>query len=602
MPLFSNLLRKENSYIKENQIPFFFCCLASALAIISLFFIPNDLEETFWKITGALYSFLPTTFILERIKRNQNTLSRRSIQIAVGLLILLQVFVCITIFRLHEDTFSAFIQIIALQLLLHLIIAYFPYWMTQNQISLWNSNTRMFLRFILSQVYAAVLQGALSVALVAIIELFNLSWGQVDDELFGLIAILSYGVLAPFVFLSGNPLRIEEESEFEYHKILHNFFHYLIRPILWLYFGILYFYIGFNWMSGSLPSGILPYLILTVSGILFFYFTMRKPYSQSRKAEIIYSALLIPLLFTLFYAVIVRISDYGITVPRYFVLAIAIVVLFNILFSILKEFSIPILISTLVIGISLASFGPSSAIQVSIYSQKQKLLTLISEHVGKELQDIRKEDLEAIPEEISGDEDLSLRKSLKSTFRYLEDFNVMEEILFINPDLTAELLALDWEQDYYNSKINAFNRLFHLDNTYQYNTSKYQYLESSNYTSFQVGNSMVYEFNEYFGDYNKGTVSIELRSGTSVDLTVDLLHQTIQLTDEKEEVSLVSISDLLDTFIHSDTSTKQLSKDEQTIQINDLYQVVIKQLNWSRTRTKEFQLDRFTGYFIINQE
>jgi hypothetical protein len=135
------------------------------------------------------------------------------------------------------------------------------------------------------------------------------------------------------------------------------------------------------------PVGWVSYLVLgfSVAGILSLLLIHPVRFEVNNKwiptfSRFFYYALF-PLLVLLFFAIQRRISDYGITELRYFVLLLALWLFFIVIyFSISKQKSIKIIPKSLCLIAFLAAYGPWSAFSVSLKSQKNVLLHLLAKN------------------------------------------------------------------------------------------------------------------------------------------------------------------------------------------------------------------------------
>jgi len=147
-----------------------------------------------------------------------------------------------------------------------------------------------------------------------------------------------------------------------------------------IYLLILYVYMFKIVVLWELPKGWVSYLVLgfSILGILSLLLVYPLQNSESEKWIKIYSRwfyrALFPLIILLFVAIGTRVSEYGITENRYFILGLAFWLTgVSIYLLINKLHNIKIIPITLGIIVFLSSFGPWSAFSVSQYSQLKRL-------------------------------------------------------------------------------------------------------------------------------------------------------------------------------------------------------------------------------------
>lgn len=141
----------------------------------------------------------------------------------------------------------------------------------------------------------------------------------------------TYPKTALFVFLpfnigvcfSGFPKANESFMDYRYPKAFRFLLVYLLMPLCAIYMGILYLYFGKIIVMRSLPQGLIVNLILwyaLFSVFYIFFLTRVKEYERVEKFRNFYSLLMLPLLTMMFFAIHLRVSEYGITENRYFVI------------------------------------------------------------------------------------------------------------------------------------------------------------------------------------------------------------------------------------------------------------------------------------------
>jgi len=273
-----------------------------------------------------------------------------------------------------------------LSLAFHLLVSFAPFTAKGHIKGFWQFNKSLFLRFLASVLYSGVLYLGLAAAISASKLLFNL---DIHDKTFGILFSWIAGVFNTVFFLAGVPHNIKElEQDDSYPKGLKVFTQYVLIPLASVYVIILLAYEIKILVRWSLPKGLVSNLILgyAVFGILsiLLVYPLRdreenkwiKTYSRS------FYFLLIPLIALLFLAIYSRILPYGITAPRYFLIALALWLLFITgYFLLARKQNIKIIPVSLCIVTLLAIYGPQSAFSVAQYSQR-KILNDIFEKYG----------------------------------------------------------------------------------------------------------------------------------------------------------------------------------------------------------------------------
>jgi hypothetical protein len=246
----------------------------------------------------------------------------------------------------------------------------------------WRYNEILFLRVLTAVLFTLVLYGGLSLALVSIDKLFNV---EVGYRAYGKLAALLFGVFNTWFFLAGVPRDFSALGQgFSYPRGLKIFTQYVLLPLVSIYLVILYLYAGKIVVTWQWPNGWVSALVIgfAIAGILsaLLLWPVREEEGNRwirRFSGGFYWALL-PLTVLLLLAIWRRISDYGLTEHRYFVIIIAFWLAgIAIYFIISRRDNIKVIPITLCILAIAGTFGPWSASSVAIRSQVVRLGDLL---------------------------------------------------------------------------------------------------------------------------------------------------------------------------------------------------------------------------------
>jgi hypothetical protein len=256
----------------------------------------------------------------------------------------------------------------------HLLVSFAPYSQTNKKHAFWQYNKLLFLRFLTAVLYSGTLFLGLLIALLSTKSLFNLN---IDDNIyFSLFAFIAAGFNTLF-FLAGIPANMSSfEQDSNYPKGLKVFTQYVLIPLLTVYLLILIVYELKILIDQKLPEGMVSILILgyAVFGILSYLLTYpirnQKGNEWLKLFSKLFFILMIPLLVLLFIAVWVRIADYAITEPRYFLVLLSIWLSgITIYFLAKKSPTIQTVPISLCILALISTFGPQSASSIAKRSQ-----------------------------------------------------------------------------------------------------------------------------------------------------------------------------------------------------------------------------------------
>ena len=267
----------------------------------------------------------------------------------------------------------------------HLLVSFAPYTGKDSVQNFWAYNKTLFLRILLSILYVGVLYGGLSIAIYSLEVLLEFDIAGIR---YGQLGIFLIGIFGTWFFLAGvpHPNQLTDEEK-AYPKGLRIFVQYVLIPLVVIYIFILYLYMGkilieWQWPNGWVANLVLNFSIVGILGLLLLY-----PIQDQDDHKWVhlfsrgYYIALIPLIVLLMLSIWVRVSEYGVTVNRYFVATLAVwLTAMVIYFLISKMKDIRVIPISLFLIIMLISFGPLSAFEVSERSQLSRLENNLEKH------------------------------------------------------------------------------------------------------------------------------------------------------------------------------------------------------------------------------
>lgn len=264
---------------------------------------------------------------------------------------------------------------------------------------IWYFNACLVVSIVLTGIWSALAQGGLSIAISAVDHLFN---AGITDRVYQDIAVVLLGFFGPTFLLSRVPNDFEHVIEPErYPKEPRLLLQYVFVPLVSLYFLILYAYVIRILVSREWPVGTLAYMILgfSVLGVLVYVclYPLRSSIAWIRKAGDMYYMVLIPQIGMLFWALWFRISQYGITENRYYVLVAGLLLLaLSAYFLVSKKKDLRVIPVCLFLIALVSSFGPWGALAVSERSQQNRLEDLLRKNkilIDGEIRKVNTEDI-----------------------------------------------------------------------------------------------------------------------------------------------------------------------------------------------------------------
>ena len=219
---------------------------------------------------------------------------------------------------------SKWIEISAISWTAFFAMFFISFLKTGQDRAFWNFTSHTLFQMALACIFGSILFGGLSLALLAIDSLFNVS---IDAKLYGNLAVVCYVIFAPLYFLANIPKKTEKRNdEIFYTKVQKILAIYILTPILAVYAAILYAYLFKIVFAWELPNGWVTWLVsaLALGGLLVI--TVLYPVREASKNKIVYfisrwfGLLILPLLILMTIGIFRRIGDYGITINRCYVL------------------------------------------------------------------------------------------------------------------------------------------------------------------------------------------------------------------------------------------------------------------------------------------
>ena len=266
-------------------------------------------------------------------------------------------------------------QFASLWVFFHLLVAISPFLSRGAPNGFWQFNKNLFLRFLTAGLYTGVLYVGLSLALIAVDNLFNAHLK--NDNIYGYLFICLTGMFNTWFFLAGVPANFDAlEADNSYPKGLKIFTQFVLLPIVTIYLAILYAYLAKIIFTWHLPNGWVCYLVLgfSVAGVLALLLVHPIQFLPENKwiktyTRWFYMALL-PLIALMSLSIFIRVSAYGITENRYYMLLMAGWLLFiSLYFIFAKAKNIKIIPLSLAILAIMTCWGPWGAFSVSASSQ-----------------------------------------------------------------------------------------------------------------------------------------------------------------------------------------------------------------------------------------
>jgi hypothetical protein len=422
-----------------------------------------------------------------------------------------------------------YIRFFLLCLAFHLLVA-FAGFTAKGQINgFWQFNKTLFLRFLTSVLYGVVLFLGIAAAIGATNFLFNFNF---EWDTYAILWVWIVGMFTTTFFLAGVPVDLRSlDDDLSYPKGLKIFTQYVLIPLSSIYVLILLAYEVKILIKWSLPKGLVSNLILSyaVFGILSLLLVYPIKDRDGNKWIKTYARsfyfLLIPLLALLFVAVGARVSLYGITELRYFLIALACWLLFiSVYFLAFKKQNIKLIPISLCILTLLSVYGPQSAFSVSMYSQRRIIV-----HFFEKNDALKNGKLVPIDSTKIGGKEGS--KGVASLSYFINKYDITPLQPYIKKDLTAL-------SDSLGKLKSADGRISRLYSRSELRDSKYEwarsYLGLHHFEAWYNENSIM----TYYYSFNKKENIVIVKD---YDLSLDIDNSADSVTNNFNGIKIMQV-------------------------------------------------------------
>ena len=268
---------------------------------------------------------------------------------------------------------------------IHFGVAVVAYLGVREHNGFWQFNRELFSRFLFAGVHSAVLFAGLTMALAGIDNLLGI---DVEDLTYTRVFFFLGFVFQTWFFLAGVPNNYRRlEANKDYPSGLRIFAQYVLLPLVSIYLVILTAYLVRVLVTTTWPSGWIGYLVSALAALGILSLLLIHPDRESgqhrwidRYVRIFWIAIL-PSIVMLLMAVWQRITQYGVTEPRYLLTALAIWLAGIALYYVFsRSRQIKVIPSSLAALGLITYLGPWSAYSVAEQSQIGRLEGLLESY------------------------------------------------------------------------------------------------------------------------------------------------------------------------------------------------------------------------------
>lgn len=235
--------------------------------------------------------------------------------------------------------------------------------------------------FIISNIYSFIVFIGISGIIFALNSLFKFNFGS---SVYLRVAIFSFILFNVVTFFSDFPKVRDSFTDYKYPKAFRILLVYIITPIVIIYTAILLAYFVKILVLWQIPNNLIVNLVIwfaSFSIVYLFFLSRVETITFINKFKIVFPFTLFPLLGMMFFAIYLRIKEYGMTENRYIVIAVGLWIFLSLIYYIFyrenSNISIPIFLSVIIL---ITGLGPASATSLSIRSQNARFEKLLRDN------------------------------------------------------------------------------------------------------------------------------------------------------------------------------------------------------------------------------
>lgn len=294
-----------------------------------------------------------------------------------------------------------------------------------DDLSFWSFNRKVGFGIAIAFIASLILFGGASAALASIGYLFEV---KIPENSYATLWLFGATLLAPLYALSFIPTTFKETvAECDTPKQVGFIANWILAPLVAVYMGILYAYFAKIGITGDVPKGQLALMItgFSIAGIITYLLSWPFVFDgQANKLlkglmQWFFPLMIIPVL-VLFYAIYLRVNQYGFTEQRYILLIAALWFGFLAVGYTLKKLQLKHMTLSLAVLLLFGSWGPWGMYSVSKTSQENRLEAVLIKNNLLEDGKIVKVNK---PEDVSLEDRVDITSRVNYLMRHNRDFN-----------------------------------------------------------------------------------------------------------------------------------------------------------------------------------
>jgi len=299
----------EKAEISVKRFPISILLTVSFAVFLLAKFIPSGYEQAYYFLpVGTLISTVAILWLEDFVGYIKQHL------ITAGIILLWAAY-C---FFLMPAIFSFYviIELPVIAMVAFLALFFISFLKKDKDNAFWNFTINICNELGLAILFSFVLFGGLIIAIFAITVLFDINIGI---DYYYYLLVICFALFAPLYFLANIPDKVTKHcEEVNLTKGLKIFALYILTPIASVYTVILYIYLFKIIYEWELPKGLVSYLVSALACTGLVVITLLYP--ARFKFLRYFGLIMLPLLALMSVGIVRRLSDYGFTICRCYVL------------------------------------------------------------------------------------------------------------------------------------------------------------------------------------------------------------------------------------------------------------------------------------------
>lgn len=364
------------------------------------------------------------------------------------------------------------------------------------------------------------------------------------------------------IFFASKLKKVDENlEEYEIHKVFKFLIYFIIIPLITIYTGILYIYFGKMLITRSWPQGLVSHLILWYTIFSLFIMIMVTPMTKKDPVAKVFKKYFpfasIPLLALSIVSISKRISQYGVTELRYFIVLLGIWLIFCMVSSIFKA-RLSIILISLIAVVYISVFSPVNNRRITIMSQNKRLERILIKHGllkdGKIVQNSglsenKKYEVTDVLNYILGIRDK------KEGIENVQPFGKSDGKPYTNIDEFEKAVGIDHSWYEYGSGTDDYYAVFTINEKQQ--NDSYNAVEEVNGYEYLVSNITSYNFENDLPREFSGKYPVKIS-----EKNISVYNGNIE---NGKEIIKIEISEILKTILDKPEIQQKINKPKEEI-------------------------------------